>query len=322
MTVRRACWVVGLFLWIGIAQASTVNPFTDLGSAGPANYAILAMGGDSCSRGSCGSANTNVNIQNYSEIDGNIGVAPNGNLTVSAHSRVYMGQAFVDTAGTVSPGTNPSDSIPGGYVQNSATNTLLNSAVQSALLASTDAASMSATFVNYQNGTTNTNHTTLNAFNINNPTGHVTITGTSGINVVNLSNLVLSSDTNDLTLVAPTNGYFVINVSGNFALSSGADINLSGGLSQYNVLYNVTGSGSAVNFVDSTNSLLTVAQGIVLAPTRDIIMTGSQVDGEIISGNLNITLNFANVDVPEPATLFLLGSGLVAIARKPRKRAA
>jgi choice-of-anchor A domain-containing protein len=309
---------LGLMLCTAAASATTVNPFTDLGSAGPANYAILAMGGDSCSRGSCGTASTNVNIQNYSQIDGNIGVAPNGNLTVSAHSAVY-GTAYVDTAGTVSPSGNPSAQIVGGYVQNSATNTLLNNAVQAALKASSDAASMTATLINYQAGSTVTNGVAINGLSVNSA-GSVTVTGGAGINVVNLTNLVLSSSTDEVTLVAPSNGYFVINISGDFSLSNSADIMVSGGLSKYNVLYNVTGTGNAVNFVDSTNSLQTVLQGIVLAPTRDITMTGSQVDGEIISGNMNISLNYANVDVPEPATLLLLASGLTAFAARFPKR--
>jgi choice-of-anchor A domain-containing protein len=282
-----------------------VNPFTDLGSAGPANYRILAMGGDSCdTRSGCGTAATNLTIQNHSEVDGNVGVAPNGNLAVGIpYSHIYGGQAFVDTSGSV----YGSGQIPNGVVQNSATNTLLNNAVQSALLASSDAAGMVATIPSVTN--------------INNPTSPVTITGVSGINVVDLSNLVLSSNTNSLTLTAPSSGYFVINVTGNMALSGGADIRLAGGIGEYNVLYNVTGTGSAVTFVDPTQTLSTNAYGIVLAPTRDITIDGAVVNGEVISGNLNINVqNYGVVDAPEPTTLLLLASGLgTLVARRFRR---
>jgi len=287
----------------GPLLASSVNPFTDLGSAGPANYAILAMGGDSCNtRSGCGTAATNLTVQNHSQVEGNVGIAPNGNLSVaSPYSHVY-GKAYVDTSGSVAVLTQ----ITGGVVQNSATNTLLNNAVQSALLASSDAAGMTATITNVTN--------------INNPSSHITITGVSGINVVDLSNLVLSNSTDYLTLSAPSSGYFVINVAGNMALSGQSSIQLTGGLSEYNVLYNVTGTGNAVTFTDSNQTQSTYLSGIVLAPTRDITVNGALVNGEVISGNQNILVeNYGVVDVPEPATLFLLASGLGALLARRRK---
>jgi choice-of-anchor A domain-containing protein len=282
-------------------QATTVNPFTDLGSAGPSNWQILTLGGDSCgTRSGCGSATTNLTVKNSSEVDGNVGVAPKGNLNVDNSSEVY-GNADVYSAGSVTYGWN----VSGTVTQNSATNTLLNNAAQAALLAYTDASGMAVTNSTYTN--------------INNPGSAITITGTAGINVIDLSNLVLSNSSKGLTLSGPSNAYFVINVSGNFSVTNGADITLTGGLPQYNVLYNVTGTGSAVTFTGTSGS--TDVQGIVLAPYRDITLNGANVEGEVISGNLNLTVeNYATVSAPEPATLMFLTTGLVGMGFRIRRQ--
>jgi choice-of-anchor A domain-containing protein len=291
---------LGLVVTAGQVHATSVNPFTDLGSAGPTNWQILALGGDGCgTRSGCGSATTNVSLSASSQVDGNVAVAPKGNLSVDSSSEVY-GNADVGTGGSVS-----STRVSGTVSQNSATNTLLNNAAQAALLAYSDAAGMTVTNSTYTN--------------INFPSSAITITGTSGINVIDLTNLELSGSAQTLTLSAPTNGSFVINVSGTFSILNGADIKVAGGLSQFNVLYNVTGTGSGVTFNGSSGS--TDVQGIVLAPYRDITLSGAQVDGEVISGNLNITVqNTSTIDAPEPATLMFLATGLAGLGFRFRRQ--
>jgi choice-of-anchor A domain-containing protein len=280
----------------GMAYAGSVNPFTDLGSAGPTYWGVLGLGGASCNS-TCGSASTSVTVQAQSAVNGNIGVAPDGNLTFDTTSHGY-GTADVDTGGTVSNGGQ----VSGGVTQNSSANSLLNTASEAALKAYTDASGMTATITNETN--------------INNPSSPITITGGSGINVVNLSNLVIQSSSDGLILSAPSNGYFVINVSGNFTISNGASITVAGGLSAYDVLYNVTGSGGTVTFNGSNQN--TVVDGIVLTAYNDIEVNGSLVNGEVIAGGGSIYVeNDGDVtgqatSAPEPPTRVLMASGLAA----------
>lgn len=309
MTVKSSFVATFILFAAGQVHATSVNPFTDLGSAGPSNWQILTLGG--CSGGACDKATTNVTIGNYSSVDGNVGVAPAGslNVTQATDGEVY-GNVSVYSQGTV--GT--SYDISGTISQNSATDTLLDNATVAAMKAYGDASNDTATSVTCSG-------TGCSTTNIVNPSGAITLTGGSGLNVVNLTNLELNSGGESLTLSAPSNGYFVINVSGTFsvgATGSPGSITVAGGLSQMQVLYNVEGTGSAVTFNGSWYD--TDVQGVVLAPYRDIALNGATVDGEVISGNLNLTVNYSEVDAPEPATLVFLASGLVGLGLRIRRR--
>ena len=97
-----------------------------------------------------------------------------------------------------------------------------------------------------------------------------------------------------------------------------ANIVVAGGMSNTHVLYNVTGTSGTVQFMGSSGNV--DVQGIVLAPYQNLDINGAVVDGEVISGNLNITqVNTATIDLPEPATLMLLATGLAGVGIRIRR---
>jgi choice-of-anchor A domain-containing protein len=286
-----------LFATVG-AQATTVNPFTDLGSGGPAYFTILSQAA--------------TVIKDGSVVSGNVAVVQGGSLSVSTNSNVY-GKADVDTSdGSVSG----AGQISGGVTQTSAMDTLLDAAGQNALDAYTDA----------QTGSNIANYklVSVSGNTINDPTTQQTITGTAGkINVVNLTALVLNSETHDLVLNGPSTASFIINISGAFSLTNGADITFTGGLTEANVIYNVIGSGSAVCFsaastcTSAVSSQGSTINGIVLAPYRDVTLDGAVVNGEVVVGNMNLTIDDSKL-VPEPSTLLAFATGLAALGGRFR----
>jgi choice-of-anchor A domain-containing protein len=311
----RSSFVAAVILLVaGQVHATNVNPFTSLGSAGPSNWQILTLGGCTSHSG-CDTSPTNLSI-NASQVDGNIGIAPKGNITGGTGGAQVYGNLDLDTAGSYS--YSGSYTFTGTFNQNSATDTLLDNATTAAINAYNAATGDSAAGVTCS-GTGCSLTTDVN------PTHALTFTGGSGLNVVNLTNLELNNHADGLTLSAPANGYFVINVTGTFSVLNGADITVAGGLSQLNVLYNVESTGTAVCFssgssCSNTGSTTADIQGVVLAPYRDISLDGAQVDGELISGNLNLTLNNnSTVDVPEPATLMFLATGLAGLGFRIRR---
>jgi choice-of-anchor A domain-containing protein len=251
---------------------------------------------------------------NNAQVDGNIGVAPKTNIVGGTSGAYLYGNLDLDQAGTAT--ANGSYTMTGTFNQNAATDTLLTSATSAAMSAFNAAKGDSATSVTCSG-------TGCSTTNIMNPGGAITLTGTSGINVVNLSNLELNNSSHSLVLDDTSPGaVFVINIAGTFSVTNGADITVAGGLSQMNVLFNVEATSGVVCFssgsnCSSTGSNTSDIQGVVLAPYQDITMDGAQVDGEVISGGL--TLTNSTVDAPEPATLMLLATGLAGLGVRLRR---
>ena len=117
----------------------------------------------------------------------------------------------------------------------------------------------------------------------------------------------------------------------NFASTLG-NVNLGGdvtlkGLNDDQVLFNFTSSGKNVSLNNNASSFPTLAfQGIILAPNDVILLTNANLDGRVFGGDSSdmqivsgTTIKAPGV-VPEPATLTLLGTGILALGSFLRRR--
>jgi choice-of-anchor A domain-containing protein len=142
----------------------------------------------------------------------------------------------------------------------------------------------------------------------------MTLTGVAGINVLDVSNILLSSG-QTLTLGGPAGAQWVINDAGGLLLSA-ASIVETGGVTTYDVVFNITGS-SPVTTLGVLNN--TVLNGVVLAPQSAVQLNGGSINGELIAGGSSIQLN-AGASVhegqdpstpvtPAPSALVLMSLG-------------
>ncbi len=99
----------------------------------------------------------------------------------------------------------------------------------------------------------------------------------------------------------------IFNISGNF--SDQGLVLLTGGITADDVLFNVIGTGSSVQFSGGGNQAQ--LNGILLAPFRDIQLSPGLVTGEIIGGGNILTLTSGADAVPEASTTMLLIAGTV-----------
>ena len=118
------------------------------------------------------------------------------------------------------------------------------------------------------------NMTATQSFNsINNS---MTINRTQTVNVISVGSVQLNGSA-ALTLHGGANDYFLINVSGKYAMTGTASIKLTGGISETHVIFNITGSGEQVAFTGKS-----VGEGTYIAPGRDIAVSGAIVNGVLI----------------------------------------
>jgi len=237
----------------------------DLGAAGPRHWAVLSLGRP-----------TALSLAGTAVVTGrvaDVGGAASSTVSVSGQARID-GKVWISTSAKLDRSGN--GVIAGGVVSGAAADAKLQQAVSDALAASALAASLGATIP----GTT--------AINLTSPSQVLTIPGGSGRNVVNLTDLVITSGT--LTLQAPAGGTFVINVSRNFSVDGPGRIQVSGGMLPLGVLYNITGTGAEVTVSGGPTDGTSKINGIILAPSRNIYIAPRPVVGEVIGGGAKLTI--------------------------------
>jgi len=213
---------------------------------------------------SLGDGNNFSRAFGHSLIDGDLGLAGNGNFLMGGHATVN-GDVYDRSNGTVL--TFQHASITGSIFHNQ--DALLDNGVNEALAASAHAFSL----------TPNRPNTSVKLLG-----NHaLTITGAPGETVVlSLKNFILR-DNSSFTLQGTATTTFVINVNKKFSLSGNSHIDLVG-LQWNQVLFNVVGTGQRVSLGGNS-----VFNGILMANDRNIKVKGdATVSGELIANRLKI----------------------------------
>ena len=197
-------------------------------------------------------------------IDGDLGLAGNGNFLMGGHATVN-GDVYDRSNGTVL--TFQHASITGSIFHDQ--DALLDNGVNEALAASAHAFSL----------TPNRPNTSVKLLG-----NHaITITGAPGETVVlSLKNFILR-DNSTFTLQGTATTTFVINVNQKFSLSGNSHIDLAG-LQWNQVLFNVVGTGQRVSLGGDS-----IFNGILMATDRTVrLKKDAIVSGEIIANRLKI----------------------------------
>jgi hypothetical protein len=213
---------------------------------------------------SLGDGNNFSRAFGHSLIDGDLGLAGNGNFLMGGHATVN-GDVYDRSNGTVL--TFQHASITGSIFHDQ--DALLDNGVNEAVAASAHAFSL----------TPNRPNTTVKLLG-----NHaLTITGAPGETVVlGLKNFILR-DNSSFTLQGTATTTFVINVNKKFSLSGNSHIDLVG-VQWDQVLFNVVGTGQRVSLGGSSDFT-----GIRMAHDRTIKMKGdATVFGELIANRFKL----------------------------------
>jgi hypothetical protein len=213
---------------------------------------------------SLGDGNNFSRAFGHSLIDGDFGLAGNGNFLMGGHATIN-GDVYDRSNGTVL--TFQHASITGSIFHNQ--DALLDNGVNEAIAASAHAFSL----------TPNRPNTSVKLLG-----NHaLTITGAPGETVVlSLKNFILR-DNSSFTLQGTATTTFVINVNKKFSLSGNSHIDLVG-VQWDQVLFNVVGTGQRVSLGGSS-----VFNGILMANDRTIKMKGdATVFGELIANRFKL----------------------------------
>jgi beta-lactam-binding protein with PASTA domain len=258
VTAFLISWSCGL---LSVAHLNAATIVSELGAAGPANFTVLSLGGNT----------GQINFTGSGTINGNAGM-PNSGEYIASGSADLTGILYLGSQS--SKKISGSAKIQGGTQQNTKSNSLLNSAVQAADAASSYFAGLPPTPVSI----TCTPKCTSLPFQTMGSGAKFTITGTKAVNVLDLKGINIPHGATVTFYSKVAGAEFVINNSGPFQIGSDVTITVAGTVSPYAVVLNHTGNEEAQI---SSGSILT---GIILAPIAAIQIESATFTGEVIGG--------------------------------------
>jgi hypothetical protein len=246
------------------------------------------------------------------KLTGSLGLAKGYNVTISG-TNSESGATYYDYTTGQGSWNNNGTFTEGGSVDQS-----MSQPVADAIAASNNAAALTATAGLTDQGGSITSSVTINA-----------LTNLSE-NVLDLTSVNLTNGTITFNDNGETGAKYIVNVTGAFNLS-GTTIQVSGGASAADIIFNIEGTGQSVQITGGTTL------GTLLVPNSNVTVGGGgTLTGELIAGvnnagksytlteqstGYNIT-SFAYVpraNVPEPSSIALFGAGIAALAAFRRK---
>jgi hypothetical protein len=210
------------------------------------------------------------------DFEGNVGVWGNSANLILTNSRI-QGDLYIRKNGTTT--LSGTGGWSGTKFQGNAYDTVLSTAASHIATLSSNINSLSQT----SNFTSNFS---LSGGSIigNNSTLSITATNSSPV-VLKLTDFKLSGGS--LTLSGSSSSKFVINVTKDFLLSNSADVILTGGLKEGNVIFNVTTGQSTGTLGLSGGSTL---GGILVASNRAVALSGaSTVFGQVVGKSIALS---------------------------------
>ena len=210
------------------------------------NYAIVA-----------GKPNASMLLETNSTVTGNIALAGTKSTLTLDSGATVIGSALVQPAVPRTPG-NPA--VPGTTITNGGTisDGVITDTGGQAALQFADATNASATDA----ALTATVAVPGGAINVPRKQT-VTITGTAGINVLDVSEIEMDADST-LTLNAPAGSTFIVNDAGELHHQKSSTVNVAGGLSAAGVVFNFIGPPGDADAIHLEAG--SVFNGSILAP--------------------------------------------------------